>query len=141
MSLNKVMLIGRLGRDPEVKYTQSGTPVTTFSLATDERWNDKSGEKQERTEWHNVVCWSKLAELAGKYLAKGREVYVEGRLQTRKWEDNQGNERRAVEIIATNLTFIGKADGNGGGRADDHGSRGGTAVTPENPISDDDLPF
>ncbi|MGH9426527.1 MAG: single-stranded DNA-binding protein, partial [Terriglobia bacterium] len=92
-SVNKVILVGRLGKDPELKYTQGGTPVVKFSLATDETWKDQSGEKQQRTEWHNVVAWRKLAEICGQYLNKGKLVYIEGKLQTRSWDDKEGHKR------------------------------------------------
>ena len=93
-SLNKVMLIGRLGKDPEIRYTPDGSPVANFSLATSENFTDKSGTRQERTEWHNIVAWSKLAELSKRYLAKGRQVYIEGRIRTREWNDKDGIKRR-----------------------------------------------
>lgn len=108
MSVNKVILLGRLGQDPELKYTPSGAGVCNFSLATTESWNDKSsGQKQERTEWHRVVVWGKLAELCNQYLSKGRQAYVEGRLQTRSWDDKDGNKRYTTEINATTVQFIG----------------------------------
>ncbi len=108
MSVNKVILLGRLGQDPELKYTPSGAAVCNFSLATSESWSDKnSGQKQERTEWHRVVVWGKLAELCNQYLAKGRQAFVEGRLQTRSWEDQQGNKKYTTEIVASNVQFIG----------------------------------
>lgn len=107
MSVNKVMLIGRLGQDPELKYTPSGTAVVNFSLATSESWNDKSGEKQDRTEWHRVVVWGKLAELCNQYLAKGRQAFVEGSLQTRSWEGKDGNKRYTTEINAKSVNFLG----------------------------------
>jgi single-strand DNA-binding protein len=106
-SVNKVILVGRLGKDPEVKYTQGGTAVARFSLATDEVWKDQSGEKQQKTEWHNIVAWNKLAEICGQYLAKGRLVYIEGRLQTRNWEDKDGNKRTTTEIRADNMVMLG----------------------------------
>ena len=105
-SVNKVILVGRLGKDPEVKYTQAGVPVTRFTLATDESWKDQSGEKQQRTEWHNIVAWRKLAEICGQYLNKGKLVYVEGRLQTRSWEDKEGNKRYTTEIQADNMVML-----------------------------------
>ena len=107
MSVNKVILVGRLGQNPEVRYTPSGASVANFSIATSENWTDKSGQKQERTEWHRVVVWGKLAELCGKYLTKGRQVYVEGRLQTRSWEDQQGQKKYTTEIVANTVQFIG----------------------------------
>jgi single-strand DNA-binding protein len=109
MSVNKVLLIGRLGQDPELKYTPSGQGVCNFSVATSENWTDKSGQKQERTEWHRIVVWGRLAELANQYLAKGRQVYLEGKLQTRSWDDKDGNKRYTTEVQATNLQFLGGA--------------------------------
>lgn len=106
-SLNKVMLIGNLGKDPEVRYTTDGSPVASFSLATSENWTDKNGTRQERTEWHNIVAWSKLAELSKRYLSKGRQVYIEGRIRTREWNDKDGNKRRTTEIIATQMVLLG----------------------------------
>jgi len=105
--INKVILIGRLGGDPEVRYTTNGGAVANFNLATNESWTDKSGQKQERTEWHRVVIWGKMAELCGQYLSKGRQAYVEGRLQTREWNDKEGNKRYTTEIIAQNIQFLG----------------------------------
>jgi single-strand DNA-binding protein len=109
MSVNKVILLGRLGQDPELKYTPGGAPVCNFSLATSENWTDKSGQKQERTEWHRVVVWGKLAELCNQYLSKGRQAFVEGRLQTRQWDDKDGQKRYTTEINATTVQFIGGA--------------------------------
>lgn len=105
--VNKVLLIGRLGGDPEVRYTTNGGAVANFNLATNESWTDKNGQKQERTEWHRVVIWGKMAELCGQYLSKGRQAYVEGRLQTREWNDKEGNKRYTTEIIAQNIQFLG----------------------------------
>lgn len=108
MSVNKVIILGRLGQDPELKYTPSGAAVCNFSLATSETWNDKnSGQKQEKTEWHRVVVWGKLAELCNQYLAKGRQAFVEGKLQTRSWDDKNGQKRYTTEISATTVQFIG----------------------------------
>src|SRR4051812_34347838 len=107
MSVNKVLLIGRLGNNPEIRYTNTGTAVANFNLATSESWNDKQGQKQERTEWHRVVVWGKLAELCEKYLAKGRQCFVEGRLQTRSWDDKDGNKRYTTEIVANTVQFLG----------------------------------
>jgi single-strand DNA-binding protein len=110
-SVNKVILIGRLGKDPEVKYTPSGAPVAKFSLATDEAFKDRSGELQKRTEWHNIVAWNKLAEICGQYLTKGKQVYIEGRIQSRQWEDQAGNKRTAYDIVAREMKMLGsKAD-------------------------------
>jgi single-strand DNA-binding protein len=106
-SLNKVLLIGHLGRDPEVRYTPDQTPVATFSLATSENWTDKNGTRQERTEWHNIVAWRQHADLAKRFLTKGRQVYIEGRLQTREYTDREGNKKRTTEVIVTNIVFLG----------------------------------
>jgi single-strand DNA-binding protein len=108
-SVNKVILVGHLGADPEIRYTQGGSPVANLRIATNESWTNKNGQKEERTEWHRVVAWSKLAELAGQYLTKGRQIFVEGRLQTRSWDDKEGNKRYATEIVATNIQFLGGA--------------------------------
>ena len=105
--INKVILVGRLGADPEVKTVSGGNTVARLSLATSENWTDKEGQKQERTEWHRIVVWGKLAELCGRYLNKGRQVYVEGRLQTRSWEDQQGQKRYTTEIVANTVQFLG----------------------------------
>jgi len=107
VSVNKVILVGRLGRDPEVRYLEGGNAVCNFSVATDESWKDKSGDKQERTEWHRIVVWGKTGENCGKYLAKGRQVYIEGRLQTREWDDKEGNKRQTTEINAQTVQFLG----------------------------------
>ena len=110
-SVNKVILVGRLGRDPEVKYTPSGAPVAKFSLATDESFKDRSGEQQKHTEWHNIVAWNKLAEICGQYLTKGKLVYIEGSIRSRQWEDQAGNKRTSYEIIARTMQMLGsKAD-------------------------------
>ena len=105
--VNKVILIGRLGSDPEVRYTNNGGAVANFNIATNESWMDKSGQKQERTEWHKVVVWGKLGELCGQYLSKGRQAFVEGRLQTRDWTDKEGVKRYTTEIVAQNIQFLG----------------------------------
>ena len=107
--VNKVILIGNLGRDPQVRSTQSGAVVTTFSMATSRRWKDSEGQRQEQTEWHDVVCFARLAEVAGQYLAKGRQVYVEGRLQTSSWDDRQSGEKRyRTEIVCERLQLLGQ---------------------------------
>jgi single-strand DNA-binding protein len=106
--LNKVMLIGRLGRDPEMRYTPSGRPVTTFSLATSRSWNTSEGERRTETEWFNVVAWGSLAEICKQYLIKGQQVYVEGRLQTRHWEDGDGNKHSTTEIVANEMIMLGE---------------------------------
>ncbi|HPC48062.1 MAG TPA: single-stranded DNA-binding protein [Deltaproteobacteria bacterium] len=109
-SVNKVILIGRLGKDPEMRFTPQGRAVTNFSLATNEHWTDANGERQERTEWHRVVAWGKLAETCAKLLAKGKQVYVEGRLQTRSWDDRDGNKRYTTEIVASAMQILGSPD-------------------------------
>src|SRR5438876_177734 len=117
-SVNKVILVGRLGRDPELKYTASGVPFCRFSMATDDVWNDKaSGERQERTEWHNIVAWDRLAEICNQYLTKGRLVYIEGSLQTREWDDPEGNKRKTTEIRARDMVLLGSpGESTGGGQ-------------------------
>ncbi len=107
--VNKVILVGHLGNDPEIRYTQGGTPVGNFRLATTERWVNKSGERAERTEWHRIVVWGKLAEICAEYLQKGKQVYIEGRLQTRQWQDRDGNNRYTTEVTANNMVMLGKA--------------------------------
>src|SRR5208282_5464851 len=106
-TVNRVILIGRLGRDPELKYTPSGAPVAKFSLATDESFKDKTGEKQEHTEWHNIVAWNKLAEICGEYLTKGKLIYIEGSIRSRQWQDQSGNKRTSYEIIANRMQMLG----------------------------------
>lgn len=105
MSVNKVMLLGRLGQDPDLKYTQSGIPVANFTMATSDRWTDKNGQRQEKTEWHRITVWSKMAEVVSTYLFKGSEVFVEGKLQTRSWEDQNGQKKYMTEIVANNVQF------------------------------------
>jgi len=106
-SLNKIMLIGHLGKDPEIRYTPDGSPVATFSLATSENWTDKSGSRQEHTEWHLIVAWNRLADLSKRFLSKGRQVYVEGRIRSREWNDRDGNKRRTTEVIASQIVLLG----------------------------------
>ena len=110
--VNKVILIGRLGVDPELKTVSSGQNVCRISLATSETWTDREGQKQERTEWHRVVVWGKLAEVCGRHLAKGRQVYVEGRLHTRSWEDDQGQKKYSTEVVGNTVRFLGSTDNN-----------------------------
>jgi single-strand DNA-binding protein len=112
-SVNKVILVGNLGRDPETRYMTSGEAVTNIRLATTDTWKDKNGEKQERTEWHNIVFYGRQAEIAGEYLKKGRQIYVEGRLQTRKWQDKEGQDRYTTEIIADRMQMLGSREGGG----------------------------
>src|SRR6202521_3634914 len=148
-SINKVILVGRLGRDPELKYTASGVPFCRFSMATDDVWNDKgSGERQERTEWHNIVAWDRLAEICNQYLTKGRLVYIEGSLQTREWDDQEGNKRKTTEIRAREMVMLGGNPGEntGGGPrraapAETSSGSGGGAPAGTSTITDDDIPF
>ena len=136
--INKVILIGNLGRDPEVRYTPNGVAIANFSIATSEEWKDKdTGEKQERTEWHRIVAWRRLGEICGEYLHKGSQVYIEGRLQTREWEDRDGNKRYTTEVVAQNMQMLGKPSREG--RAESQEER----YPDEEPISipDDDIPF
>jgi single-strand DNA-binding protein len=120
--LNKVMIIGRLGRDPEMRYTPSGRPVTTFNVATTRTWNSSDGERHSETEWFNVVAWGSLAEICKQHLVKHQQVYIEGRLQTRKWEDNSGNKRSSTEIVANEMIMIGDRSENNSSD-DDPGSQ------------------
>jgi single-strand DNA-binding protein len=139
--VNKAILIGNLGRDPELRYTQNGQAVVNFTLATTENWSDRStGEKQERTEWHRIVAWGRTGEICAQYLSKGRTVYVEGRIQTREWEDKEGQKRRTTEINAQTVQFLGGPRGSGD-------ASGGAPAKPETatpssaPPADDDIPF
>jgi single-strand DNA-binding protein len=129
--VNKAILVGNLGRDPELRHTPNGQAVVNFTLATSESWTDKSGERQERTEWHRIVVWGKTAEMCNQYLSKGRTVYVEGRIQTREWEDKDGNKRYTTEINASTVNFIGPRTGGGGdvGSSQGGGSQGGGGYT------------
>jgi len=110
-SLNKVLILGRLGRDPEIRYTGSGKAVATFTVATSQTWKDQGGENQERTEWHRIVAWDRLGEICNEYLTKGSQVYIEGRLQSRDWEDSNGNKRSTTEIVANDLIMLGSKGG------------------------------
>jgi single-strand DNA-binding protein len=152
-SVNKVILIGNLGKDPEVKYTPQGTPVAKLTLATNESYKDKDGQWQERTEWHNVVLWQRLAEIAGEYLKKGGKVYIEGRLQTRSWDDKQTNQKRYMtEVVGQTMVLLGgrgegaAAGAEGGGHSRSAGNNfDQRAPEPEpagaSPITDEDIPF
>jgi single-strand DNA-binding protein len=143
-SVNKVILIGNLGRDPELRYTQSGQAVANFTLATTERFPARDGgERQERTEWHRIVAWGRTAELCAQYLSKGRSVYVEGRLQTREWEDKEGQKRRTTEIVALNVQFLGGREGGGGAGAGAPRPAGGAPSLDDegSPPPSDDIPF
>ena len=141
--INKVILVGNLGRDPEIRYFQDGTAVANFSIATSDSWTDKqSGEKKERTEWHRIVAFRRLAEICGEYLSKGRQVYIEGKLQTREWEDKDGNRRFTTEIVAQTMQMLGAREGGGGNRGDDYYQPpGGTAPRPGEADTEDDIPF
>ena len=157
-SLNKVLLIGNLGADPDTRYTTSGDAVTNIRLATTDSWKDKStGENRDQTEWHRVVFYRRLAEIAGQYLKKGSQVYIEGRIRTRKWQDKDGQERYTTEIEATEMKMLGRREGQGepmedGGGSRYESSRGGSAPAPSAPSApkkkapsfddmDDDIPF
>lgn len=137
--VNKVILVGNLGRDPELRYTASGTAVATLNLATSRRYKDRDGNWQDQTEWHRVVAWGRTAEVVNQYASKGRQLYVEGRLQTRQWEDRDGNTKYTTEVVADSIQLLGPrggADGGGGG------SDGGSHSEPSDPpITDDDIPF
>ena len=145
-SIYKVILVGNLGRDAELRYTPGGAAVATLNMATTEVWNDKGGQRQEKTEWHRVVLWGKSAESLAEYLTKGKQIYVEGRLQTRQWDDKDGNKRYTTEIRSDKVVLLG--GGGGGGRSAapvDRGSdAGGSHMGPSDasePLSDDDIPF
>jgi len=151
-SVNKVILIGNLGKDPEVKYTPSGTAVAKFSLATNERYKDKEGNWQDRTEWHNITAWARTAEIAGEYLKKGRTVYIEGRLRTDSWEDKNTKEKKyRTEIVVENLVLLGGGRGESGEEGGGGRSRGASANMDQRPqpeeahqgtgITDEDIPF
>ncbi len=163
MSVNKVILVGRLGQNPEVRYTPSGSAVANFSVATNETWTDKNNQKQERVEWHRVVVWGKLAELCNQYLQKGRQCYVEGRLQTRSWQDKDGTTKYSTEVQAQTIQFLGgnasegrpmnsapNANSNNfsasqSNAADSSGPMGGagfgTSAPAEPSFTEDDIPF
>jgi single-strand DNA-binding protein len=152
MSVNKVILIGRLGKDPETRYMTSGEAVTNATLATSENWKDKSGEKQEKTEWHNLVFYRRLAEIAGEYLKNGSQIYVEGKLQTRKWQTKEGQDRYTTEIVVNEMTMLGgKSSGSGSFEVVENkpaASSGGSAPAKAAPAAkagfdnfDDDIPF
>jgi len=141
-SVNKVILVGNLGRDPELRYIPSGQAVANFTLATNERWRDKDGNNQERTEWHRIVVWGKSAENCAQFLQKGRSVYVEGKLQTQEWEDKDGIKRRTTEVVAQTVQFLGGRGGgeSGGGSSGDYGSSGAGSGGGESPPPSD-VPF
>jgi single-strand DNA-binding protein len=144
-SINKAILIGNLGRDPELRYTQGGQAVANFTLATNEKWNDKEGNSQERTEWHRIVVWGKQAENCAQFLSKGRNVYIEGRIQSRDWEDKEGNKRQTTEVVAQTVQFLGGPRPGGGGgspNAEPGGPSGPNERSgPSGPPPSDDIPF
>ncbi len=149
-TVNRVILIGRVGQNPEIRYTSSGSPVAHFSVATDESFKDRTGEQKQHTEWHRVVAWSKLAEICGEYLTKGKLVYIEGSIRSNQWQDQSGNKRTTYEIIARNMQMLGsKTDteraGAGSGRPASPPSEEQAGAPPEFPpegeITDDDIPF
>jgi single-strand DNA-binding protein len=156
-SVNKVILVGNLGRDAELRYTPGGAPVATLNLATTEVWNDKtSGQKQEKTEWHRIVLWGKSAESLSEYLTKGKQIYIEGRLQTRKWQDKDGNDKYTTEIRGDRIVLLGGGGGGGmgggGGRSQQRGAGAGAGAgggggehepmgEPISELTDDDIPF
>ena len=140
--INKVILVGNLGKDPEVRYFQDGTAVANFTIATSRQWKDKSsGEKKEQTEWHKVVAFRRLAEICGEYLHKGKQVYVEGRLQTREWEDKDGNRRWTTEIVANEMQMLGPKGGDSSGGGDYYKAPGTSDAPPAGGDMDDDIPF
>ncbi len=144
-SVNKVILVGNLGRDAELRYTPGGAAVATLNMATTEVWNDKGGQKQEKTEWHRIVLWGKTAESLNEYLTKGKQIYVEGRLQTRQWDDKDGNKRYTTEIRGDRVVLLGSGGG-GGGRQMARTATGGAQMEdpmgePVTELSDDDIPF
>ena len=152
--VNKVILVGNLGKDPEIKYTASGAAIANLTIATTDSWNDKqTGEKVEKTEWHRVVAFQRLAEIMGEYLKKGGQVYIEGRLQTRKWQDQSGQDRWTTEVVANDMQMLGGRGGDAGGGQQQGGGGGGFRNNPqpqqqaaskpatENDFSDDDIPF
>jgi single-strand DNA-binding protein len=146
--VNKVILVGNLGRDPEVRYTPGGQAVANFTIATNEAWTDKSGQKQERTEWHRIVVWGKQAELCGEYLTKGRQVYVEGRLQTREWTNKEGAKQYTTEVVANQVVFLsggergqGRGASRGGPAADEFGPPPAMDDSGGSKPAEDDIPF
>lgn len=146
MSVNKVILVGRLGRDPETRFTSSGQAVCNFSIATDETYKDRAGERQKRTEWHRIVMWGRLAELAQQYLRKGSMVYIEGRIQSRQWDDREGQKRTSFEIIGSAMKFLGgRTEAMAAGAAASGDVEAHAPAAPEEAagpeISDEDIPF
>ena len=149
--VNKVILVGHLGRDPELRYTQSGQAVANFTLATSESYSKRDGEREERTEWHRIVAWGRLAEICAEYLSKGRQIYIEGRIQTREWEDREGEKRRTTEIVAREMQMLGRRGETNTSYNDSQAPATDTPATdtpatsttadPSTPPPDDDIPF
>ncbi len=140
-SVNKVIILGNLGADPELRHTTSGQAVCEFRVATNERWQDKSGEQQERTEWHRVIVWGRQGENSARFLQKGRMVYVEGRIQTREWQDKEGNKRWTTEIVARDVVFVGGREAGAGRGSDFPPPPSDTDAPAETSFSDDEIPF
>jgi single-strand DNA-binding protein len=141
-SVNKVIVLGNLGRDPELRHTPAGKAVCTLRVATNESWTDQSGERQERTEWHQIVVWGRSAENCNQYLRKGRSVFVEGRLQTRKWQDKEGQDRWTTEIVADRVQFVGGGErGAGAGAGGGSVFEGEAEIPPPSQSGSDDIPF
>ena len=136
--INKVILVGNLGNDPELRHTPSGNPVANFSLATTDLWTNKDGQQETRTEWHRIVAWGRLAEICNEYLRKGRQVYIEGRIQTRSWEDQNGQTRRVTEIVATQMMMLGSPQGGTGSGPNEKAEAEGAEVSGD---AGEDLPF
>jgi single-strand DNA-binding protein len=141
MSLNKAMLIGNLGKDPELRFTPSGRAVARFPVATSEQWTDANGQRQDRTEWHNIVVWGKQAESCGQYLSKGRQVFIEGSIRSRQYDDKEGQKRYITEVIAQRVQFLGGGRGDGAGAGRGAPSGGAEEVAPAPAPEDDDIPF
>ena len=141
MSVNRAFLIGNLGKDPEVRFTPGGQAVARFPVATSEVWNDREGQRQERTEWHNIVAWGKQAEACGQYLAKGRQVFIEGSIRTRQYDDKDGNKRYMTEVVARDVRFLGSAGSGGGRSAEPVQSVPRGEDAGGGPPDDDDIPF
>jgi single-strand DNA-binding protein len=139
MSVNKVILIGNLGKDPDLRYTPGGKAVASFSLATSERWTNQDGQKQENTTWHNIVAWGKQAEVMKEYLTKGKQVYIEGRISNRSYDDKEGNKKYISEVVVQNFTFIGPRDGGSGGSSRPAAEETSQQTAPAG--AEDDLPF
>lgn len=139
--INKAIIVGNLGADPEIRYTQSGSAVATFNVATTERWRDKEGQSQESTEWHRIVAWRKLAEICGEYLHKGSKVYIEGKIQTRKWQDQNGNDRYTTEIVAREMKMLDRRESGGGSQSGGMQDQGYPEPSPGYGGVGEDVPF